>query len=169
MSPWQTFLKHTESNAHAALPSLNKWFLIFVLNTVLCMSIFPNITFDHASINEDFDGTRMDIGWIKYATCMEGRISSSKLNALKYPNHVSLEKLLNISKYAVTVKFLPSSDIPDGVNENIEYAVKAHICSNPIYALNNGYQLSWTLNITTSLIIGYANIGNWIGAVEAKN
>merc|ERR1711937_483939 len=65
---------------------------------------------------------------------------------------------------AVTVKFLASTDIP-GQSETAEYAVMADYCSNPIYALNNGYGMSWTVDETSNppVITGPADTNNWIG------
>ena len=105
----------------------------------------------------------MEIGWIEYSSCIEGAPYSTTYNPL-----YSLNGLLHIAQYAVTIKILPSSDIP-GSNETAEYTVMADICSNPIYALNNGYTMGLTVNetsdppVVTGLVTGDDISENWIG------
>eukprot|EP01083_Nonionella_stella_P091791 256699_1 len=87
------------------------------------------LAFDYTSI-EDFNGQGTAIGWIQYASCMEGR-------PIGYPDGYTQDELIDIAKYAITVKVLPSTDIP-GQSETPDVALMADLCSNPIYALNNG-------------------------------
>eukprot|EP01084_Bolivina_argentea_P317956 551316_1 len=116
----------------------------------------PNIPFDYVSYHEDFDGTYMDIGWIRFLSCTEGKHANATFT---FQNPLTM--LLDISQYAITVKFLPSTDVPDGNTENTAFSVKSKICSSPIYALNNGYELSYVLDTTTSVILGYPDPLNW--------
>eukprot|EP01084_Bolivina_argentea_P231894 390954_1 len=127
-------------------------------------SQFPDITFDYTS-TEDYNGVNHSIGWVQFLTCTEG---STVASIPTLGNGLTIAQLQNISQYAITTKFLTGNDIP-GVTENTAYAVKSDICSNPIYALNNGYELSYTLDITNSFVTGLSNLNNWIGTTTAKN
>merc|ERR1719283_711406 len=113
------------------------------------------IDFEYTS-TEQFDGgnTEMEIGWIEYSSCIEGA-NPSTLNPL-----FSSDELLQLAQQAVTVKILPSTDIP-GHSETAYYAMMADLCSNPIFALNNGYSLSFTLD--ENFVPSKADPGNWIG------
>eukprot|EP01083_Nonionella_stella_P300996 1030384_1 len=129
--------------------------------------VFSELVFQHTT-TENFVDMTTEIGWIKFASCKEGY--GSDLYALEYPttNGWSKQELIDIAKNAVTVKILPSDDIP-GSNENGEYAVTADICSNPMFAFNNGYELSWTVDMVTSLVTGATNSLYWIGSENATN
>eukprot|EP01083_Nonionella_stella_P091790 256698_1 len=116
------------------------------------------LAFDYTSI-EDFNGQGTAIGWIQYASCMEGR-------PIGYPDGYTQDELIDIAKYAITVKVLPSTDIP-GQSETPDVALMADLCSNPIYALNNGYEMSFTVNESLHLVAG-ADTNNWIGTTVAK-
>eukprot|EP01083_Nonionella_stella_P092118 257763_1 len=138
-------------------------------------TLFSDLSFQHIT-NEDFNGVNMDIGWVEFASCKEGcKYSSAHAmcdtddHSLKYPNGWTQQQMIDIARYAITVKILPSSDIPGSESETTEYAVKSDICSNPIYALNNGYELSFTLDLTTSFVTGFTDLNNWIGSNNAKN
>jgi len=119
------------------------------------------MAFSHSS-TEDFDGVTMDIGWLEYSSCIEGD------NPSTYNEEYTMDELLILAQYAVTVKILPSTDIP-GINETADFAVTANLCSNPIYALNNGYSMSYSVDESSSppLVTGTANVGNWIGSDAA--
>eukprot|EP01083_Nonionella_stella_P092119 257764_1 len=138
-------------------------------------TLFSDLSFQHIT-NEDFNGVNMDIGWVEFASCKEGcKYSSAHAmcdtddHSLKYPNGWTQQQMIDIARYAITVKILPSSDIPGSESETTEYAVKSDICSNPIYALNNGYELSFTLDLTTSFVTGFTDLNNWIGSNNAKS
>ena len=105
---------------------------------------------------EEFNGgiTSMEFGWIEYLSCVEGD-NPSTMN----PDFTT-DELIELAQQAVTVKILPSTDIP-GQNETADYAVMADLCSNPIFALNNGYSLSYTLS--ESFEASLADTDNWIG------
>ena len=96
----------------------------------------------------------MEIGWIEYSSCIEGA-NPSTLNS-----DFSSDQLLQLAQQAVTVKILPSTDIP-GHSETAYYAMMADLCSNPIFALNNGYSLSFTLD--ENFVPSPSDPGNWIG------
>eukprot|EP01084_Bolivina_argentea_P274413 467735_1 len=49
-----------------------------------------------------------------------------------------------------------------------DYMVTTKVCSNPVYALNNKKEMSYSLNITDGRIAGYQNTDNWIGSQKAK-
>ena len=112
---------------------------------------------------EYFDGESMDIGWIEYSHCKEGN------NINNYNPDYSMDELIHLAQYAVTVKIMPSSDVP-GLSETANYAVMADRCSNPIFALNYGYTMSWTVEESSAPVItGLANMDNWIGTDTAKS
>ena len=103
----------------------------------------------------------MDIGWVEFASCPEGG------NTTIINPQYTMDELLILAESAVTVKIMPSTDIP-GVNETAAYTMKADLCSNPIYALNRGYTMSWVVNETTDppVVAGVADTANWIGATD---
>jgi len=115
------------------------------------------LDFEYVS-TERFNGELMRIGWIKYSSCVEG------WNAPTVNQDYSRDEIIELAQSAVTVKFLPSTDIP-GQSETAEYAVTADYCSNPIYALNHGYGMSATVDETKNptVVTGNADISNWIG------
>ena len=118
-----------------------------------------NMTFDYVA-NEDYNGVPMTIGWIKYAHCVEGDGSPLIFDD---PNYIN-----DILKYAITVKILPTGNIP-GVSENANFSVKADICSNPVFALNHGYEFSFKLDLLTELIIDDSSWYDWIGPQIAQD
>lgn len=95
---------------------------------------------------------------MKYSTCIEG------YNPQTYNSEYTLDELIGLAQYAITVKFLPSTDIP-GQNETVAYSVMADLCSNPVYALNNGYTMSYKVDENSSppVVTGYTDTGYWIG------
>ncbi len=113
---------------------------------------------------ENFGGKSLEIGWLEYSHCKEGNSGDS---ASIYNPDYSMDELLDLAQYAVTIKFLPSTDVP-GQSETASYAVMAELCSNPIYALNRGYTMSWTVDETSQppVVTGLATTDNWIGATE---
>eukprot|EP01084_Bolivina_argentea_P252528 423888_1 len=128
---------------------------VFILSIIYQKTYtqFPDITFDYTS-TQQYNGNNHTIGWIQFATCTEG----TSIASIPLPsNGWNIKQLQNISQYAITIKILTGNDIPGSI-ENQFYAVTADICSNPIYALNNGYELSYTLNITDSTVIGASDI-----------
>jgi len=116
----------------------------------LLIDSHPN--YDYVS-TEDFGGENMMIGWIEYASCVEGNNPP-----------VFNEAVSRMHSSAITVKILPSTDVP-GHSETSAYAVTAKLCSNPVYAFNSGYAMSWVVDQTTDppLITGLADTDNWIG------
>ena len=102
---------------------------------------------------------------MKYVSCNE-----SNNTVFSYHTGYTQQQLTNFAQYGITVKLLPSTDTP-GSNENSNYTVKADICSNPVYALNTGYEISYVLDESTSppVITGQADLNNWIGTSTAKN
>ena len=119
---------------------------------------FGPITFDSTSMY-NFTHKSMHIGWLQFATCTEGN------NPLTYHSDYGLQGLLDIVRYAVTIQIGPSTNIP-GVSETDDYTFTADLCSNPMYAVNRGYEPSFTVNTSTSPpeAIGYADVSNWITA-----
>ena len=125
----------------------------------------PTVTFGsipfEANSTEQFNSITLEIGWLQYSTCIEGN------NEQTYNSNYSLDEFLYLAQYAVTIKFLPSTDIPGEplTEQSDQYGVMADLCSNPIYALNNGYMMAFTVDETSSppVLTGYGNTDNWIG------
>ena len=120
----------------------------------------PIADFDYVS-TENFDGEDVQIGWVEYSSCTEGW-NAPTLNA-----EYTSDELLDLAEYAVTVKILPSSDVP-GSSENAEFAVMADMCSAPVHSLNNGYTISHFVDESGNYI-GREDGSNWIGSTEAVN
>ena len=106
---------------------------------------FGPITFDHNS-TFNFDDGPMNIGWIEFSWCSPRNVPESSSN---YHPSFTQNELFDILKYAITVQIGPDSNIP-GVTENADYTNTADICSNPVWALNHKYELSFVLNMTSS-------------------
>lgn len=117
-----------------------------------------SVEFEYNS-TEDFNGVAMTIGWIQFSSCIEGTNPS-----IMNPQY-TYDELMELAQSAVTVKIMPSMDIP-GINETAAYTVKADLCSNPVYALNHGYSMSFTVSETSDppVITGLGDTNNWIGA-----
>merc|ERR1712154_638879 len=49
-----------------------------------------------------------------------------------------------------------------------KYEVEAKVCSEPVYALNNGFELTYVLDHGTNAILDNADLTQWIGSDEAK-
>eukprot|EP00484_Ammonia_sp_Unknown_P026360 CAMPEP_0197023880 /NCGR_PEP_ID=MMETSP1384-20130603/4520_1 /TAXON_ID=29189 /ORGANISM="Ammonia sp." /LENGTH=388 /DNA_ID=CAMNT_0042452171 /DNA_START=17 /DNA_END=1183 /DNA_ORIENTATION=+ len=64
---------------------------------------------------------------------------------------------VDIAQYATSIKFVSASG---------SYSIYATECSNPVWAINNGYEASFTVDESTGLITGYANTANWIGDTQ---
>ena len=117
-------------------------------------------SFEYVS-TENFNGEDIEIGWIKYSSCIEGN------NLMTLNADYTESEIVDLAKRAVTVKILPFTDVP-GSSETAEYAVTADICSNPVFALNNGYQMDYTVD-SDLLVSGYSNVDNWSGTDSATN
>ena len=106
----------------------------------------------------------MDIGWLELASCIKG------FNPLIYHNAYSLSELIVLAEQAITVQIGPSSNIP-GVTMDSDYTNTADLCSSPIFALNNGYEMSYHLNMSTTppVISGYSDLNDWIGTNTSKS
>ena len=102
--------------------------MLVLLTTIT--SGFGPISFDVNS-TFDFNGQNTDIGWLHFASCTEGS------NPLVYNSEYSIDELLDLAQYAITVQFGPSTNIP-GLEEDERYTNTADLCSNPVWALNNG-------------------------------
>ena len=119
---------------------------------------FPT-NFDHVS-TENLDGVDAQIGWVQYLSCTEG------WNAPTLNSMFTSDKLLDLAQYAITVKILPSTDIP-GSSENARFAVMANMCSAPVHSLNNGYTISHFVDASGNLI-GREDGSNWIGSTVGQ-
>ena len=79
----------------------------------------------------------------------------------------NITKFINLAKYAISVKFVPANS-----SDDTDYIVQAVTCSNPIYNLNNGKELSYITNIINDTIVIAGNAdyeNNWIGTSTAKD
>ena len=125
-----------------------------------------SLTYDVVSTQTFANGDSMEIGWIKFASCNEEDMKTSTDYA--YNSNYSLWNLVHLAKYAITMKLLTYNDIP-GEMENSEYSVTADLCSNVVFALNKGYELSYPIHLETHQITGYSNLQQWIGTTKAKS
>jgi len=125
---------------------------------------FTGLTFDYVSASEDFNGVTKEIGWFEFGSCVEGP------NALEFPSGYTLSELVELARYAITVKIIPADKLPTDDTAD-DFSVKADICSNPIFALGHGYEMSYTLDTSTFDVIGQtsASSPDWIGSDTAKN
>lgn len=87
-----------------------------------------------------------------------------------YNDNFRIEEFNYLVQNAITVKILPSGDIP-GETENEEYALSTVMCSNPIYALNRGYEMTYRYQVDQAtanpIVIGYADEVNWKGTTQS--
>ena len=106
----------------------------------------------------------MNIGWIELGSCKRG------FNPLKYHKDYTVTELMHIAQQAITAQIGPSSNIP-GFMMTVDDTMTADLCSNPIFALNNGYEMSYHLDMSTSppVIAGYSDSNDWIGTDIAKD
>ena len=106
---------------------------------------FGPITFDHTS-TFDFNGLSMDIGWLEFSWCEEG--NNNAVASSNYHSGFDESELFELLQYAVTVQIGPRNGVPWGAEDN-DYTGTADICSNPVFALNNQYELSHVLDTTS--------------------
>eukprot|EP01083_Nonionella_stella_P246757 856287_1 len=97
------------------------------------------------------------IAWIKAFGCVDndGAEGTATFNYLPPFNNIA--GFINYAQYAVSIKF----ESPSGV-----YSAYAVECSDPIWALNNGKEIPYTLDKSTGNILptpaGLAQQSNWI-------
>eukprot|EP01083_Nonionella_stella_P161862 530659_1 len=127
--------------------------LLWLISVQSASNQLSDIIFQYTT-TEMFNDIQMGIGWIEFASCQEGEGSTDY--SLMYPNGWTEEQILNISKYAVTMKILPSTD--NLGSETTDYAVTADVCSNPIFASQAASTVShffhfqnWKCNISSSI------------------
>eukprot|EP01084_Bolivina_argentea_P067103 122293_1 len=120
--------------------------------------VLDYLTFE-STVKEAY--TDMNIGWVKSLGCTEGNPG-----VWNYPYD---DIILNqMAKYAISAKIVPSNI--DVTNPQFdEYAVYAKVCENPIMALNNLKEMSYTLDSNTLLYSSTSNLDNWYGTTKAKS
>ena len=106
---------------------------------------FGPITFDHTS-TFDFNDVSMEIGWIEFSWCIEG--NNNDKYSQNYHSGFTEAELFDLLQYAVTIQIGPRSNVTWG-REDSNYTNTADICSNPVFALNNQYELSFVVNMTS--------------------
>ena len=116
--------------------------LPMLLSMITITTAFGPIPFDHNSTFNFNDGS-MEIGCLQFSSCNNPSGSSN------YHSSFTQSELFALLKYAVTVQIGPATNVP-GVSETSDYTNTADLCSNPVWALNNKYELSFVLNITSS-------------------
>ena len=140
--------------------SFIRFIWIWNIISLSCAQIWllHKIEFDEITTEMITPTTNITIGWIKIVECNEHIFNSTFIYS--HTDHI-----LDLQSYATSVKFIPSG----GNLSYSEYAVVAKPCSNPVRALNNDFELSFTIDPTTNYISGFANLSNWIGTTSAKN
>eukprot|EP01084_Bolivina_argentea_P215834 366523_1 len=145
------------------------------INNIVQIESLQNVEFEEITV-ENFGNFSMQIGWIKILSCVEGNdpttfvyyIDGEKQNYIQLVDNQEkyFEYINNLVSQAITVKFAPP-----GKKTNVHYdnlVVISKPCSNPIFSLNSGMELSFTVNITDGNIIGPVDLNNWIGTLTAK-
>ena len=79
-----------------------------------------------------------------------------------------MDELLYLFPYAITVKILSTDYLPNNTIYSGDYMIKADICSNPIFALNNKWETSFVLDYDTGLIVSASDPNDWIGTAIAQ-
>jgi len=106
-----------------------------------------------------------DIRWIKVFECVENAVAGK--SSRTYPAGIdSLANIIKYGKYAISVKFSP------GQNENADFdgfEAQAKVCSNPVYNLNHGFELSYTTDEATNTVVAVSDLDAWIGSYDALN
>eukprot|EP01084_Bolivina_argentea_P216860 368310_1 len=117
------------------------------------------LQFDHNTTETFGTETTYDIGWKKVMYCQDNKDSD-----MTYPTGSSTY-MESIAPYAISIKI-----VPDDLNDPLfdKYAVYGKVCQNPIISLNNLYELSYTINVTTFKPIGRNNVKNWYGLHNSK-
>eukprot|EP01083_Nonionella_stella_P029155 80345_1 len=136
---------------------------IFASEDVPCSAYhtdFYSIEFDHTTTEtyETTDGTQSyEIGWKKMMFCLEGH--NDDASAIQYTGDGGTSTYMElISKYAITVKVAPD----DATDPNYdEKAVYSKICHNPIVALNNNREMSYTIDVNTITTSGPLDADDW--------
>eukprot|EP01083_Nonionella_stella_P167634 563938_1 len=98
------------------------------------------------------------IGWIKAFECDVTRKS------FRYQSpFVDLASFITFSNHAISAKLVPRN-----ASNPADYEVQTVQCGNPIWNLNNGWEMSYTTDSTTGFITGYTDLNDWIGTSAAK-
>eukprot|EP01083_Nonionella_stella_P142311 440105_1 len=110
---------------------------------------------------ETFGSESQSVEWIKVLSCTESKGSSA------FTYHYTQCEIHQLSQEAESIKIVP---VGSKSNPNYdEYAVIAKPNSNTVLsALNNQYEVSYTVDGTNGANIGYANLSNWIGTNHGK-
>eukprot|EP01084_Bolivina_argentea_P103803 185911_1 len=138
-------------------------YLQSVSPTVDCSTV-NTLNFSAESTQQFSDGSSKTIGWIKFLSCNEKSLALNYSYNIEYTR----QQLVDLAHCAITAKILTNNDIP-GITENNQYALTTDICSNPVFALNYGYELSYVLDENTFARNSYSDLNNWIGTSDAKN
>eukprot|EP01083_Nonionella_stella_P019073 53016_1 len=99
------------------------------------------------------------IGWIKAFEC-------DVINKdFRYQSpFVDLASFITFSNHAISAKLVPRN-----ASNPADYEVQTVQCGNPIWNLNNGWEMSYTTDPTTGFITAQADhINDWIGTSTAK-
>eukprot|EP01083_Nonionella_stella_P166705 558091_1 len=99
------------------------------------------------------------IGWIKAFEC-------DVINKdFRYQSpFVDIASFVSFSNHAISVKLVPKN-----ASNPADFEVQTVQCSNPVWNLYNGWEMSYTTDPTTQFITGQADpITDWIGTSTAK-
>eukprot|EP01083_Nonionella_stella_P089621 250120_1 len=136
-----------------------KWLLFAIsgsLFIIVTFALASTPTFDEIT-TERFDDEIFTVAWVKIVTCTSNGIFSF--------NGHSHTEMYTLAQEAITIKIVPinSTSNPD----YNEYSIIAKPYSNPVIALNNYKEVSYTINTSNSKLLGYADLSNWIGTANA--
>ena len=123
---------------------LSKCTVLAMMSMTTITTAFGPIPFDHNS-TFNFTDRSVEIGWLQFSWCD----NQNQPKSSNYHSSFTVAELFALLEYAVTVQIGPATNVP-GVSESSNYTNTADLCSNPVWALNNKYELSFVLNMTSS-------------------
>ena len=101
-------------------------------------------------------------------SCTEASGINEDFPIYTYPVSGDAAKMVELGPYAVSIKFVPDGDVENIKVGSNDYAVQAVICSNPVITLNNGYEVSFTVDYDKNEEVSVSNLDNWLGSETAK-
>ena len=120
---------------------------------------YEELKYDEITVENFDDINGCKIGWIKIFSCIEG-VGMEDMNA-----NINKSLISKLLPYAISLKIAPSGSINNTKYDR--YAVITKPCSNPVFLLNYGYELSWRVDEQFN-IIDDVDTSDWIGSAVAK-
>eukprot|EP01084_Bolivina_argentea_P172160 298234_1 len=126
--------------------------------------VLAPITCDETT-TESYDSTTRDICWIIIASCIDsGSLPGNPTTLVRTKSFIQ-----SVLPHAISIKFVPPGSKSNGAYNT--YAVVAKPCSNPVWAINNEYEVTFTVDTGNGEIIedwpGWVPSNDWIGQAGA--